>query len=110
MNNLNYELTSDWVKVYENHEDQGRTDYYNYYYAKINTKTKEEISKFEKVKGFDCPPLFTKDDFIYRYDKTEESKGDEWNSTTNIIEWFVCVEKNAEIRKEYLRTYDYFAG
>ena len=65
---------------------------------------------FEKVKGFDCPPLFTKDDFIYRYDKTEESKGDEWNSTTNIIEWFVCVEKNAEIRKEYLRTYDYFAG
>ena len=58
------------------HIDNNRYDYYLNYYAKINTKTEEEILKFEEVYGYECMPWFTKNDFIFKYDSKYESSGD----------------------------------
>ena len=55
------------------HIDDNRSDYYLKYSAKINTKTEEEISKFDKVKGCECVPWFTNTDFIFKYDSQSES-------------------------------------
>ena len=69
-------MTNEWVEILSKHIDNGRYDYFLNFYVKINTKTEEEISKFEIVKGYACFPWFTHNDFIFKYDSQSKSSGD----------------------------------
>ena len=101
------ELTNEWKKVSDKHIDDNRFDYYLTHYAKINTKTNEELSKLKVEEKYDCPLCCNKVDHLIRYDSSENIQENEgWSYDYKYNDWFVCLEKNAEIRREQRDTWD----